>query len=164
MKFEINKLPSKRYDLFITAFEKYVTKQQEAIRAAESMERIYNLVREALTAADLGNDTRMELEPNALTVTIMVDEGDHISTFAALAANIGAALHKNKLHSDGKPAVGKRGISPRVEYRFVVLQDSLPVRSASIVLRLPDKGCGGVTLRALKSTIEWPEWIAEFAV
>ena len=63
-------VPALRYDLFIKAFEKEVTAAQSRIKAIEAMEQPYNLVKEALEAAKLPNDTTLSLSPSVVKIVM----------------------------------------------------------------------------------------------
>lgn len=103
-------VPSKQYDLFIKAYEKFVAERQEEIRKADRLMRVYEIVRGALERARLPNETKLQLTPDGVDVDIYVMEDDRRQLFADLLADIGRELQEARLHDDGIPAINSQGL------------------------------------------------------
>jgi hypothetical protein len=95
--------PSRRYDIFQTAFEKKVTEAQEEIKALERLSRVYEIVRLALERAALQNDVKIELRQHGIKCVIQLLPNDRKKIFDTILAEIGNELKALELH-DGVPS------------------------------------------------------------
>lgn len=100
----IKNLPSLRYDLFIRLLEKEATALQARYRALESMEHPYNVVKEALEAANLPNEQKLTCSHGDITATITATPTDLASELEKFIASIGKRLREDGLHKSGEPA------------------------------------------------------------
>lgn len=97
-------VPSKRYDIFQSAFEKKVAALQEDVKKLDRFQGVYSAAREALIALNLDNDTRLELQPYGVFISIQVKDDETMDNLHRVFDEIGNALVQRKLHNDGIPA------------------------------------------------------------
>jgi hypothetical protein len=97
-------LPAQRYDIFLTAFEKEVAKRQAEIAEMDCLMRPYEIVRKALEAVKLPNETRLTLSKGTVEATITPKENDHRNSFDELLKLIGSELKLANLHPSGEHA------------------------------------------------------------
>jgi hypothetical protein len=131
-------LPSLRYELFIKKIELEVVAAQSRIKALEAMELTYNLVRDALEACRLPNDTSLGLASNSVSVEMTALPTDALAMFAPLAREIGDRLARAGLHPDGLPSVGSAGHSPIRTHRWMLTTKGYQV--VTLAIELPEKG------------------------
>ena len=102
----IKNLPSKRYDLFIKAFEKKVEEAQKAIAKMDKLMRPYEICRAALEKAELENETKLELNSDGIRVTIIPLQADKKGFYQTVLTEIGKELQRSNLHSTGEASEG----------------------------------------------------------
>lgn len=97
-------VPSKRYDIFQSAFEKRIAAIQAEVKKLDSFQGVYSAAREALIAVNLDNDVKLNLEVYGVYIVIHVKDDETMDNFHPVLDEIGNALVQRKLHSDGIPA------------------------------------------------------------
>jgi len=132
-------VPSNRYPIFIDAFEKFVTRQQHAIREAEKMQRPYMIVRDAFEAAKLPNDVSIALRANLIDVDIVLLSADRLSSFFPIVRAIGDGLKTHGLHFDGVPGTEKMAWNPKLRFFWHLRTFSCVM----IWLHMPEGGVAG---------------------
>ena len=115
-------MPSKRYDLFIKAYEKHVSKVQEEIAKLDRLSRPYEIVQLALEAANLDNDINLVLALDNVKVVIRVLDDDQEEKFLPLLASIGAGLVEWRLHSDGLYSTTNLGYDLYYQWQLKTLE------------------------------------------
>lgn len=111
-------VPAKRYDLFITAFEKKVAEAQERISAMNALQGPYSIVREILELADLPNDINLDMTEAGISVRIPVKDDQPFIIFENLARRIGKELHAAGHHQDGIPSCRNVYVDSYFEFRL----------------------------------------------
>lgn len=96
-------VPAKHYDIFITAFEKYVHEKQRQIAKVDGLHKPYEIARQCLERARLTNDTRLTLDTDAITITIYVKDGDKSDFYMPLIRDIGEELVAARLRATSQP-------------------------------------------------------------
>ena len=149
-------VPAKRYDIFITAFEKYVAERQKEIAKADRLMRPYEIARAALERADILNDTRLELRKDGIYINIVVQENDRREKFEKILQNIGEELYTVKLHPDGAPAYYHGQLSFRYfwKLRGIAGKDEEPPE-VEVVLNIPVKGTKFVRVTKEEKQSTW---------
>lgn len=119
-------VPAPRFDIFITAFEKFVHQRRKEIEAVDLLMRPYEIVREAMENARLPNDNKLELITNGIRADIRVEPDNKPGPYWALAAAIGYGLHKANLHETGEPAIDRLGSFWHNKWRLVMMGNEYP--------------------------------------
>lgn len=132
-------VPAKRYDIFISAFEKYVADRQKEIARVDRMMRPYEIVRIALERAKLPNDVRLELKDNGVSVNITIMEDDRRPMFDRILEDIGSNLKAASIHPDGCPVHISSGLTLHYYWRLRGLHDIDPP-DIDIYLHVPSAG------------------------
>ena len=132
-------LPARRYEQFISVFEKRVAEIQKQVTQMEKMESIYTVVREAMEAADLKNDSKIELGPNQVKIKITATLTDTMVAFDALLRGIGKALCDAGLHEDGEGTIRRGGYWWDVDATWAIKRDG-EVRTVAINIDMPRAG------------------------
>ena len=156
-------VPAKRYDPFITAFEKYVHERQKEISKVDRLMRPYEITRAALEKADILNEAKLSVEPGGVYVNIEVLEKDRREKFEAILAHIGDELCLAKLHPDGEPASLHNSTTFRYYWRLrgIAGKDQNPPE-VEVRLNVPTKGTEfvRVTKEERVSNYTYPHYIA----
>ena len=129
-------VPAKRYDLFITAFEKEVERAQARIALMNKMQKVYEIVRTALEEEELPNPIRLELDPAGVFVTMSPLPNDRKSFFDGILLKIGAGLKRNRLH-DGRPAKGQHSFQFTYKWNLMSFD---PIVSVQLKIEVPYEG------------------------
>jgi len=82
-------VPSHRYDIFLTFFEKKVHALQQEVENMRRAERIYNIAREELEKAKLPNDIRLDTRGECVDIDIHITEENHWKHFLPLIEALG---------------------------------------------------------------------------
>ncbi len=92
-------MPSRQYHLFIKQLEKATAGMQESFKKLERMENLYNICREALEAFDSDSKSHisLELQPQAVVITIQMLYEDRFDKFNPLIEQIEAELFRRDL-------------------------------------------------------------------
>lgn len=130
-------LPAKRYDLFITAFEKEVARAQERIALLNRMQKVYEVVRSALEVEELKNEVHLALQTDGVTATIQALANDRKEFFTGLLNNIGHGLKRDQLHSTGRPAAGTIPFAFTYSWNLVSFK---PLARVRLVIEVPLEG------------------------
>lgn len=144
-------VPALRYDLFIKAFEKEVTAAQSRIKAIEAMEQPYNLVKEALEAAKLPNDTTLSLSPSVVKIVMHALPSDFLTMFDALCTEIGSRLLTAGLHKDGIPSRTDGGWWHHLQRSWRCFDHDQPC-TVMLEVELPDEGLRDLALEKIERT------------
>ena len=88
-------LPSRRYPIFIQAFEKKVSQAQKEVEYFNSLQRLYQVVWEVLETFNLSNEGGMEITSTGILVKFRILPSDKYQTFNALAGAISKALKES---------------------------------------------------------------------
>ena len=96
-------VPAKRYEIFISAFEKFVEQRQKEINKADQLMRPYELVRNALEGLKLENDVKLELTEYGVDVRIKLLDTDTREHIHHIVKTVGTALRP--VHPDGEPVI-----------------------------------------------------------
>lgn len=133
-------VPSKRYDIFQSAFEKKVAEAQKEIESLNKLQGLYTAAREALIAVNLDNDTRLEMYGNyqQVHIRVIVKDGDTMDTFHPLLDELGNALVQRKLHPTGQPAARESYIDR--EFTWNCPRDKTSVQKLQLTLDVPFDG------------------------
>lgn len=145
-------VPARRYEQFISVFEKCVSEIQKQVTAMEKMERIYSVVREVMEAADLPNDMKFELGPNQLKIKVSAAATDKIGTFDALLKSIGLALRDAGLHEDGEGAIRRGGYWYDIDATWAIKRGST-VQVVAVNIDIPRQGLADVEILCEEATI-----------
>lgn len=116
-------VPAKRYDLFITAFEKKVTEAQESIKRMDQLMRPYEVCRETLELFELENETRLQLTERGIHIDIAIMDLDREEKFLKLISKLGSNLLERKMHLDGQPSAENSGYSFNYTWRLQGFKD-----------------------------------------
>jgi hypothetical protein len=109
-------LPSKRYDIFIDAFEKIVAAKQKEIRLIEGHQQEYIVVKSALEAMNFDNDSSIHLASYGVFVRIVATPHDLFETFAKIASRISSDLVARKLRARPGMACSMGGSDCEISY------------------------------------------------
>jgi hypothetical protein len=96
-------LPTKRYDIFISAFEKVVERKQKEIERVNALQKAYEIARTALERLELKNDTVLELHERGIDISISPLPTDKKGFYDAMLKEIGQELKAFNLHPTGLP-------------------------------------------------------------
>lgn len=150
-------LPSLRYATFDKLFEQRVEDAQKEIREMEKLARPYGVVREALIAASLPNDTDTNLYSSLISLTIQAIPTDRIVDLESAPNKIGAALLEAGLHDDGVPSKSDGGTDPSCAYVWTCkAKNALNDDYFSVVLRIliPENGIADVSVDRIMRTFQ----------
>jgi hypothetical protein len=144
-------LPARRYDVFLTAFEKEVERAQAKIALMNRLQKVYETVRCALESEDLENVIKLELDPNGVIATITPLPADRKSFFDSLVEKIGTGLKLDKLHHDGRPAAGQYSYSFTYKWNLVSFK---PVAQVKLSIDVPIEGTQYIKIRRIPCRAE----------
>lgn len=147
----IKNLPARRYDVFLTAFEKEVERAQTKIALMNRMQKVYETVRCALEAEELDNVIKLELDPNGVFATITPLPDDRKSFFDGLIEKIGNGLKLDKLHPTGKPAAGQYSYSFTFKWNLISFK---PVAQVKLAIDVPIEGTKYIKIRRVPCRAE----------
>jgi hypothetical protein len=114
----IKNLPSKRYEIFQTLFEKHVTLIQEQVRRVEAMREIYTIASEVMASLDMPNDHKENFGAGYVTITVQATPDDRLSVFEGIVEIIGERLKTAGLHPTGKVLMDVGGHWHDIECRW----------------------------------------------
>lgn len=131
-------VPSKQYDIFIKAFEKFVHERQEEVKLVDRLMRPYEVVREAIERCRFPNevDLSIKLKTDGIKVKVNVKKDQPPKLFAPLIQYVGEALVSVKLHADGEPARSKSNFYRNYIWKLVVMDKQNPP-TIDVELHLP---------------------------
>ena len=121
-------VPAKRYDVFLTAFEKEVTKAQERIKKLDRFQRVYEICRLALEDAKLENETKLLLQEEGVEVVIVPLQADKEGFYSQIIKDIGSGLLQAGLHSTGEAAFGTTSYDFCHKWRLVKISNLATVQ------------------------------------
>jgi hypothetical protein len=141
-------VPSKRYDIFITAFDKLVAEAQKEIAKADKLMRPYEIVRGVMERADLKNDVSLYLKPGEIHLYIRVMDDDHREVFDQILREIGRELRGANLHPSGNPGVfGEGSITLQYFWRLRGIDDDDPP-TVNVYINTPLRGTNHIKVEA----------------
>lgn len=153
-------VPSKRYAIFQSAFEKRVAEIQKEVEALDSLQGIYTAAREALIAVNLDNATKLELGNKYVYILINVKDGDTMDTFHPLLDEIGNSLVQRKLHSDGLPVDSSwNQYDKQFEWKCRNPSDPHSYRSLLLELNVPWEGTDHIEIIKEEKKVDHTETI-----
>ncbi len=91
-------LPSKKYDIFIQAFEKKVAEAQKEIEFYNSLQRLYQVVWETVNTFDLPNDGGIHMTNGGISIVFTVLETDTYDTFNDIVKALSRSLNGNSYY------------------------------------------------------------------
>ncbi|MBX9587874.1 MAG: hypothetical protein K2X43_01125 [Hyphomonadaceae bacterium] len=147
-------LPSKRYDLFVKAFEKMVTEAQKSIERARAMELPYNAVKEALEAVNLPHDTKLAFGSSSVSVKVTALPEDRLETFESLVKAIGKRLFEAGAHRDGEPASERGGWWHQIQYTWNMRRGDIYSGYVMLTVELPSDGISDIAVQVRKEVYE----------
>jgi len=151
-------VPSKRYAIFQSAFEKRVAEIQKEVEALDSLQGIYTAAREALIAVNLDNATKLELGNKYVYILINVKDGDTMDIFHPLLDEIGNALVQRKLHIDGLPSDASwNQTDKQFEWKCRNPADPYTYRSLILELSVPWEGTDHIEILKEEKHVERTE-------
>ncbi len=137
-------LPAKRYEQWISVFEKHVSEVQKRISRVQKLEPVYNVVRSVLEAAKLPNETKINISEGSIgsiDIHIAAVETDHSETFELLRERIGHALVTAGLRERPDGAVTRGGWYKHMSFQWhlqrKIGEDS---RVVHLVVGIPKNG------------------------
>lgn len=139
-------MPAHRYELFIDIFEKKVSEYQKIIQDIETMQQPYNLVKDCFVAANLDNETSIDIAGKRIESLIHLMYDNHKRDFEPLIESIGKVLLEKQLHRDGIPARGSH------DSYLTIVWHLLDRRSVVLYLCIPYEG----TKYCTRTTKEFP--------
>jgi hypothetical protein len=97
---------AKRYEPWITVFEKIVTEAQEDIKAIAQMEVLYNPVKEFMLLQNLPNESRIKVDKGIITVRIKTLPTNYKRDIEDFFQKFGEFLIRNNLReTEGLPSI-----------------------------------------------------------
>lgn len=135
--------PARRYEQFISVFEKRVAEIQRQVTLMQSMERIYGVVRDAMEAADIKNDCKIELGATSVTISIVAAASDRLSSIDNLIAKVGRSLREAGLHESGDGTIRRGGYWYDIDATWAIKGGDV-VRSVAMKIEIPRSGLADV--------------------
>lgn len=145
-------MPSKRYDIFITAFEKVVAEKQKEIAAIDGLMRPYEIVRQALERAKLPNDASIYLLPGKIKVDIPLQDTDGMAVFVPLLKDIGQELVLARLRLKETPMMEQSAFRRIFTWKLIKM-DNVP--SVEVHLCVPYNGTEKVKITTQQVPISY---------
>lgn len=130
-------LPAKRYELFISAWEKKVAEAQKELSLLERLSGPYEVVRRVLEEAKLENESSLDMSKRGITLRIQPLDTDRKQVFIILSKAVGVELNRLRFHEDGVPAEGKTSYD---FYYVWQLRDFNPIVEVLVVIDVPING------------------------
>ena len=89
-------VPSKRYEPWISVFERLVLEAQTKITKISKHERLYNVIKDFLDLQGLVNETRIEVDANYIYIIITALPTTHSSEIVQFNARLCETLYNHK--------------------------------------------------------------------
>jgi len=138
-------VPAKSYDIFISIFEKKVAEAQARIAKMDSLMKPYEIVRSVMEQHKIKNETKLDIDPDGVTLTISILNGDRREKFDGIISEVGQQLVLARLHDSGSPAIEESLWYYR--HKWAINKSASGVQWVEIVLDAPYHGTDYIEVR-----------------
>jgi hypothetical protein len=154
-----SKALSKRYPIYITAYEKKVAEAQKEISDLSYMERPYNICREVLELHNLPHDINLELHSFEIVIRMKGQASDTKDIYIQLMESIGARLVEAKLRADPVGIQEWGGSYCRATAIWTWMREDanrgVNVRRVVLAIDIPEGGIRDLDVTKIPETINW---------